>query len=263
MLLNKLRASRGWTARLLAIVFGVAMAAGHAPLDFPWLVFLAVPALFMLSAGHSVAASFGIGWFAGLGYFAAALHWIVEPFLVDAAVTGWMAPFALFFLAAGLALFWGAAFAIWRAIPLDGFPAVLSLAVVWTLVEMLRSYALTGFPWAHIGYLWMETPLAQSLAYLGPNGLAFVTLVVVLLPVAVIGRFGAGVAIMLFALGTSWFGWSQRAPDVALVSDVNVRLVQPNVPQHLKWQPEHMQHFFERHLTMTSAEGNVDLVIWP
>jgi hypothetical protein len=34
-------------------------------------------------------------WAGGAGYFALTLHWIVEPFMVDAARHGWMAPFAL------------------------------------------------------------------------------------------------------------------------------------------------------------------------
>ena len=46
------------------------------------------------------------GLFAGAGYFALGLSWIVEPFLVDVATTGWMAPFAVVLLAGGLGLFW-------------------------------------------------------------------------------------------------------------------------------------------------------------
>jgi apolipoprotein N-acyltransferase len=34
-------------------------------------------------------------WAGGAGYFALTLHWIVDPFMVDAARHGWMAPFAL------------------------------------------------------------------------------------------------------------------------------------------------------------------------
>ena len=37
--------------------------------------------------------AFGTGWAFGTGYFALTLHWIVEPFLVDIARHGWMAPF--------------------------------------------------------------------------------------------------------------------------------------------------------------------------
>ena len=45
-----------------------------------------------------------IGWAFQTGFFLHALIWIVEPFLVDAPRHGWMAPFAVSFLSAGLAL---------------------------------------------------------------------------------------------------------------------------------------------------------------
>ncbi|MFT5344457.1 MAG: apolipoprotein N-acyltransferase, partial [Dinoroseobacter sp.] len=57
-------------------------------------------------------------WLGGAVYFAVVMHWIVEPFQVDAARHGWMAPFALVFLAGGLALFW--ALAGWTAGRLGG-----------------------------------------------------------------------------------------------------------------------------------------------
>ncbi|MBT4568362.1 MAG: hypothetical protein HOC45_10665, partial [Marinovum sp.] len=36
------------------------------------------------------------------------MNWLVEPFLVDIATHGWMAPFAVVLVSGGLALFWGA-----------------------------------------------------------------------------------------------------------------------------------------------------------
>jgi apolipoprotein N-acyltransferase len=65
-------------------------------------------------------------WAGGAGYFALTLHWIVEPFMVDAARHGWMAPFALVFFAGGLALFWAAAG--WAAVRLAKAPVARALA---------------------------------------------------------------------------------------------------------------------------------------
>ena len=94
------------------------------------------------------------------GYFAAALFWIVEPFLVDPERHGWMAPFALVGMAGGLALFWGAAVRRWRGRRgRPGVRRVLVLAALWTLAEAARSYVLTGFPWGLVAYAWIETPV--------------------------------------------------------------------------------------------------------
>ncbi|OZB14285.1 MAG: hypothetical protein B7X55_11510, partial [Rhodobacterales bacterium 34-62-10] len=80
----------------LALLSGVLGASGQAPFDL-W--FLAIPGLALLfvllrsAAGPRHAAL--IGWAAGTGYFALALFWIIEPFMINPARHGWMAPFAL------------------------------------------------------------------------------------------------------------------------------------------------------------------------
>ncbi|WP_346432288.1 hypothetical protein [Breoghania sp. L-A4] len=50
-----------------------------------------------------------VGWLFGFGYFLAGLWWIGGAFLVEAEDFGWMMPFAVLIMPAGLALFWGLA----------------------------------------------------------------------------------------------------------------------------------------------------------
>ena len=93
--------------KLLAAVAGVVTALGQAPVSLPWASLLGLGVAFLLfqrTVRPRRAAL--LGWVSGCGYFAASLFWIVEPFLVDPVRHGWMAPFALFFTAAGFALFW-------------------------------------------------------------------------------------------------------------------------------------------------------------
>ena len=94
----------------LAAVAGAIAGLGHAPFDL-W--FLAIPAFtviaYLMHFAETARQGAVLGWAAGAGYFAVTLHWIVEPFLVDAATHGWMAPGAVVLLSGGLALFWAAA----------------------------------------------------------------------------------------------------------------------------------------------------------
>jgi len=104
---GRARSRLGALARLaLAVAAGAALGLGQAPWALTWVGFaglLAIVALFARSRGPR--AALACGWGAGVGYFALVLNWVTEPFQVDAATTGWMAPFALVLLAAGLALF--------------------------------------------------------------------------------------------------------------------------------------------------------------
>ena len=247
----------GWRCVGLAFGLGMIMATGQAPWNL-WVLTLAALAVLLrrLSAVPPVSAGWQ-GWFAGAGYFAVALNWIVSPFLVDAATYGWMAPFALILMAFGLALFWAAAaFAArhWLK-PLPGL--VLTL----TLADLARGYVLTGFPWALIGHVWIDTPTAQLAALTGPTGLTLLTLIIAALAATLRPLALASAAVIAAAAwGYGLWALSLPSPDAPAIS---LRLIQPNAPQDAKWDPDHAQMFFDRLMTATAAPGHPDLVIWP
>ena len=84
---------------LIFVILGGLAALGQAPIGWWPVTVLSVAAVFFLHDQHSRWSRAAMhGWMFGIGYFAFALRWIVEPFLVDIARHGWMAPFALVFL---------------------------------------------------------------------------------------------------------------------------------------------------------------------
>ncbi len=208
-----------------------------------------------------------LGWALATGYFAHALIWIVEPFLVDVARHGWMAPFALILLSGGLALFWAAAFwgATWLA--RSGAMRIAALVVALSLAEVARAHVLTGFPWAGLAQVWVGTDVALWLAWIGPQGLGALTLFAALVPgVALISHGGWArrlisvvpvLILVLVGLGLS------RAIPAQHPSTGTVRIIQPNAPQHQKWDPEFMPVFFQRQIDFTAALPHPDLIVWP
>ncbi len=265
----------GWSTRrkmAVALLGGVATGLGQAPFSLIWLALiglLAGFALFQSTVTTRQAAS--VGWAFGVGYFALTLNWIVEPFLVDIARHGWMAPFALIGMAGGMALFWGAAFgfARWRG-------GALGLVVFWTIAEVARTYVLTGFPWGLLGYIWLDWGLDQMAALIGPHGLTLLTLTgvwafftalghrkrLILVPLVVLPFVG------LIGFGLAQAALSQGHPSIVTTGPERpmVRLIQPNAPQHQKWDPEMIPMFFDRSLGFTSAPAKTrapDVIIWP
>ena len=247
----------GWRPVGAAFALGAVMATGQAPLGWWFLTLPALAGLLHYIAKGSARRAAWLGWFAGAGYFGLALNWIISPFLVDAARDGWMAPFALLFMAFGLALFWAAACGIGLRArrPLVGVVAALAAA------ELLRGYVLTGFPWALIGHVWIDTPPVQLAALIGPSGLTLLTLAVAGLAATLRPVQVAAAAATLAAMwGFGLWQLSQPAPPA---TGLTLRLVQPNAPQDAKWDPGHAQFFFDRLMAATSAPARVDLVIWP
>ena len=253
----------------LCFLAGLGAGAGHVPLALPW---LGLPALalviWLVAASPGGRAALWRGWAAGLGYFGATLFWIVEPFLVDVARHGWMAPFALVFLAIGMGLFWALAARLAHALGRGRATRAVGFALALALAGMVRSYALTGFPWALPAYIWSETPVIQLTAWTGIHGLGALTLLAAALPAMGAGRGGraVGAVAALALVGAGWaVGAARLAAPVPEARGVTVRLVQPNAAQHLKWRRDMIMTFYERSLSLTAAPAATppDLVVWP
>ncbi|MGV6849953.1 MAG: apolipoprotein N-acyltransferase [Marinibacterium sp.] len=250
----------------LAALAGAGTAFGLAPYGIWPLALLgwATLPLLMLSAPTAGRAA-ALGWAFSAGYFAHALSWIVDPFLVDPVRHGWMAPFALVLLAGGLAIFWAAAF--WGAHRLGrtGPGRVLLLCPLLGVAEFARAYIFTGFPWAAPAQVFVDSPALALLRWVGPHGLGLLGL-------------GAGLGLGLWP----WLKGARRvwalipagglaALTLAAVltqkpssmTGYTVRLIQPNAAQHEKWDPARIPVFFDRQIALTAAGDPPDLVIWP
>lgn len=249
-----------WGAMGASALAGAAAAAGHAPIGWWQLSFVGFAALALFVSTSDRPGR--VAWFGGAGYFAASLHWIVEPFLVDAQTHGWMAPFALLLFAFGFGLFW--AIAGWASARLGGNRAVV-WAVCLAAVELARGYIFTGFPWALPAYIWADTPVIHAAAFFGPYGLTVVTLILFAMPVFSSDKRQSLIAaiVSLVAFGVLYTVPEALRPEVEM-TDRAVRLVQPNAPQDEKWDPDKALGFVERQIAYTSEpKGKVELIVWP
>lgn len=257
-------------ARLPFFLYGVIAALGLEPFGFAPLTPLALGVgLWQVMRADTAKAAMADGAGLAAGYFATAMHWIVFPFLVAPLETGWMAPFGVFFMVAGLSLFWAVpVFLAWRW----GRGAVSRLiwaALLLTGADLLRAHVLTGFPWAVVGQIWAGWGLGQAAALIGMHGLTLVTLLMVPLAVGAARRIGLplGIAVAAGVLiaGEGVGRWVLALPEPA--PGPVVRLVQPNVPQADKWDPARGRAFLERLLELTRAPigdaGDPEIVIWP
>lgn len=254
------RAARPRADRALAMACGAVAASGQAPLDLWPLALAGLAGLtWRVAVAPGARAAGWVGWAGGAGYFAVALSWIVEPFLIDIARHGWMAPFALVLMAGGMALFWAGAAALAHL----GRPVAVAFAVMLTLAEVARGMLFTGFPWALPGHIWIGTPIGQAAAVAGAYGLTLLTMVAVALPVVWGIR---GLALAAAILGGAWtYGAVQVAAPPPPDRAATVRLVQPNAEQGAKWDPARARDFFLRQLALTAevADPVPALVIWP
>lgn len=258
----------------LAILLGALSALALPPWHYVPLIIPAFTGLLWLldAAAQSprpLRAAAVTAWLFGAGHFLVGVHWIAEPFLVDAARHGWLIPFALAGLAGGLALFPAATglitIALARRFALVGIARALAFAAVWVVFEWLRSWLFTGFPWNLTGYVWAATPeVMQAAAYAGIFGLSLMTVAAGAAPAALAGsgaRAWIAVALLTIVVPAAvWSGGAMRlagapayGPDdtVAMVPGVRLRIVQANIPQRRKWQADLRAGHLQRHIALS------------
>jgi apolipoprotein N-acyltransferase len=272
----------GWRRLALAGLFGALAAAALPPLyAVPLLLPAFCGALWLLDGAAGGRQAALTGWAFGTGYFAAGLYWVGIAFLVDAERFAWAMPFAVGGLAAGLALF--PALAFWlthlasRRFQLAGAARLFAFAAAWLIGEGLRAWILTGFPWNLLGSVWAFSAAPLQPAALG--GVWLLSLITVLaagapslladdgprrpLRLAVVG------VLLLLPLGGWGWGALRLADAPALGSDrvagVRLRLVQPSIPQDLKWRADQRAANLrlQAELSLAPAELPPTVIIWP
>ncbi|HEX5314206.1 MAG TPA: apolipoprotein N-acyltransferase, partial [Gammaproteobacteria bacterium] len=142
------------------------------------------------------------------------------------------------------------------------------IPAAWILLEWVRSFLLTGFPWLALGYSQVATPLGAYAPILGVYGAGFACMLVAfLLLVVVAPRSGllarsAGVAaiIAVFAIG---FGLGRIAWTHPGGPAFRVSLVQGNIAQTLKWEPDMFARSVTRYRDLTAAHWSSALIVWP
>lgn len=265
----------------LALLAGLAAGGAMAPFYLVPLLPLAFVALVWLLDGAESGAkglrqAFAIGWAFGLSFFLSGVYWIGYSFLVDAESYAWMLPFAMVAMPVGLGLFTGGALVLAKLLWRDGAGRILIFAAAFAGFEWLRGHILTGFPWNLMGYAWGGlTEMMQPVAAIGIYGLSFLTIFAAASPAALFGRpqergNWRWPAFAVLMVGVLWSAGAVRlylAPfgPATYVEGVNLRIVQPNIPQAEKWRPENRPVIWNQLLEQTAAPASAPIshVIWP
>ncbi|WP_246232721.1 apolipoprotein N-acyltransferase [Aurantimonas aggregata] len=261
----------GWRRALLTFGAGALATLALPPFNFPAVGFISFPLLVWLIDGAAFDPSrslprrllpvFATGWLFGFGYFVADLWWLGAAMLVDAAEFAVFIPLAVLGLPAILAIYYGVAAALARLLWSDSAYRVFALAAAFGLVEYLRAFLFTGFPWNEIGVMAAPVPLLmQTASLVGVHGLTLLAVIVFSAPAVLVDRRGRmatlAVAAVLLVLHVGFGAWQLATHPTEFVDGVNVRVVQPNIQQTQKWQDSYAETIFERHIRLTETRAD-------
>ncbi len=255
---------------LAAFAAGASFNLGFAPFGW-WFVALAAPAtLFALIRGLPPRRAGWTGGSFGLGLFAFGTYWLYTCLHVFGLVPVWLTLLLQAVLVAAMSLYFAALCYLANRFWLK--PGVtrdwLVLPALWVLLEWLRGWLLSGFPWLSTGYAMIDSPLAGWAPLLGVYG---VTLAAVLISVGVnvalmpgVPRWRRGLALGAVALSFMVPGllthvrWTH--PSAA---PVPIAAVQGAVPQDQKWQAKNRDLTMQRYLKLTGEAWGARLIVWP
>jgi len=143
---------------------------------------------------------------------------------------------------------------------------LLALPSLWVLMEWLRGWLFSGFPWLEIGYAHSDSPLA-GFAPLG--GIHLVTLASMVTAGALLSGLLGGTRERVTALVVVALLWTtsvalrERSWTEAAGRDLSVAIVQGAVPQDLKWEESHREETLRLYRRMTEQAFGTDLIVWP
>ena len=262
--------------RLKALVctfYGALLSAAFPPVG-AWFLAAGLTVLFVLVARSTARGAFSLGFWFGVGFFAAHLFWLPNslssPNLFGPVAWIIYPPIVLI-----EGVFWGSVTGLSRLLGRRGAGTLLALPALWLLMEWARTQGPLAFPWGSLGYVWLGTPLAQAADLSGSYGLSLVTLLVAaLLAVPFMltdDRWGSRVLAPLagaaLLLGGTWGYGLFRLDQAPPPPDRQALLVQGNTDPLGRAQGLTTDLDIYTELTAeafaTLAAPLPDLVVWP
>lgn len=262
------------------VIAGWISAFAMPPVSFWPCMFVGLSALYWLYTRTKTGPqAFATGFFFALGYFVTGLWWIGNALLVEGNEFAWVWPISVIGLPTLLALFTGTYLACARMLAAPNtLKGLFAFAFMLTVSEWTRGNAFTGFPWNLYGYVWADhLPMAQTAHYIGAYGLTFVSVLwAATSGFLIVSGFSykrktaitAFIIVMMIACFT--LGQHRLSSNEQKLDRRNaVVVVQPNIPQDMKWDPVAIQANFEKTVSLSRSATYADpqpeniFIVWP
>ena len=257
-----------------AIFAGVLLPFAFAPVGLYGLAILS-PFVLLLLLQHSSpkqALYQGLGY--GIGFFGVGVYWV----FISIYLYGQTNLFLAGLITAGfiliLSLFPAIMAYIFTKLFINNHKSskyILAFPSLWVLLEWVRSWFLTGFPWLLLGESQTRSPLHGFAPVVGIYGLSFLVLVTSGLlflivdnikkskPKSTIKFILSILLIWLTGYGLSFIHWTKPISNLFSVS-----LVQGNIKQDLKWSPHQAQKSLDLYKKLSMPYlGKSPMIIWP
>jgi len=264
-----------------AFLSGLLVALSFPTVDFFPLAWIGLVPLLIFLHDKNSRVAFRAGLYFGLVYFFGTLYWIYHSIHFYGGIPFVPSLLLVLILCAYLSLY-PAIFALLYVSNMQrtDMPALFVAPLIWTTLEFLRSYVLSGFPWSSLGYSqYTFLPVIQIADITGVYGVSFLIMAVngaivdvlhlkrryierplaSLLPTAT--GFGALALAVIFTLSYGIYRLQQHPSGHLFKAAV----IQGNIEQDKKWNPAYQQSVIDtfKNLSLSAAAETPDIIVWP
>lgn len=238
---------------------------------FAWVAL--IPLLFALKNAATVLQGFLLGFVTGIVGYIGIIYWIAYVIVNYGYLPLYVGILLMLILAAYLSLYvslFAAGIVYFRG----KMPVCLVAPFLWVCFEYGKSYILTGFPWANLGYSqYANIYLIQFADVAGVFGISFLIILANAVLFDVISKktkqanIAAVVVFFVFA-GVYLYGFNRvdqvnKAVEKSPVLEVS--LVQGNIDQSIKWDKNFQTetlNIYEK-LSLNNYPAANSLIVWP
>ncbi|HEY0748636.1 MAG TPA: apolipoprotein N-acyltransferase [Steroidobacteraceae bacterium] len=269
---------RGWSAQrtqslarwVAAFACGASLNLAFAPFEWWPIALIAPAALFALIRGLPPRRSAMVGAAFGIGLFAFGTYWLYTCLHVFGLVPVWLTLLLQTVLVGAMCLYIAAVCYIANRFWLKSGATRewLVLPALWVLLEWLRGWVLSGFPWLSTGYALIDSPLSGWAPIFGVYAVTWAAVMVsaainvAFMPAVPFSRRCVAVLLMVLLFLVPMLLASHRW-TYSVGSSIPVAAVQGAVPQDQKWQAKNRELTMERYMRLTGEAWGARLIVWP
>ncbi|MCS5710592.1 apolipoprotein N-acyltransferase [Candidatus Berkiella aquae] len=262
---------------ILALLGGMIMTYGFAPYGIATASITSCVVFLWCLGKSNKKTAFLIGLCYGIGMFGYGVNWVY----VSIHDFGNASPILATLITSAFILFLSLYPAFLASLLVTLFPQnnnarnLLAFPVLWVLFEILRGWFLTGFPWMYMGYSQIENQLVSFAPIGGVWLVSWAAVFIAAILYSFINYFYqlredkkylAILGALLLAVWGAAFGLRSMEWTTTGHKKLNVTLIQGNIAQLLRWDPQYINHIIEIYQTLTATALNnerSDVIIWP
>lgn len=241
------------------------MTFSYAPFNLWPISIIALVAACYVTDKHSARRAAKYGFAFGFGWFALGISWVHVSIAQYGGLPLPVSLLLMVLLCAYLALYPALAFAFAARFSQSPWQRIALLIVGFAISEYLRGKLLTGFPWLSFGYAFTDSPLNILAPIIGEFGLSLLAVFIASTLYYSIQSKQLSFSLSAVAALLCLYLISQLANNTAPSQrSINTLLVQGNIQQSLRWEPEQFWPTMSKYRDMTRVEWTeTDLVVWP